>query len=193
MELHEVLSVRASSTPDVYVAEVEITDVNGERYVTEYVSTPGDTFGLAPAIRAAIEDWLSDEQPVLPYEPPLLEAIKVDLKARLDAEAEAERLKYITPGAGQAMTYQQKATEAAACLADTDPDPADYPLLAAEIGITGATLAEVAQAVHDAHQMWRVIGAQIEAARLGGKAAIDAADTEEDAQAAFEAVTWPSP
>lgn len=122
-----------------------------------------------------------------------LAAQKVDLKTRLDAAAETERLKYITPGAGQAMTYQQKATEAAACLADTDPDPADYPLLAAEIGITGATLAEVAQAVHDAHQTWRVIGAQIEAARLGGKAAIDAADTEEDAQAAFGAVTWPSP
>lgn len=118
---------------------------------------------------------------------------KADLKARIDAVAETERLKYITPGAGQAMTYQQKAAEAAACLVDTNPDPTDYPLLAAEIGITGASLAEVAQTVYDAHQAWRVIGAQIEAARLGGKAAIDAAETAEDAQAAFGAVTWPSP
>lgn len=129
------------------------------------------------------------------HAPPPVELgeLKAGLKAQIDADAEAERLKYITPGAGQAMAYLQKAMEATAYLGETDPDPADYPLLAAEIGITGATLAEVAQAVHDAHQMWRVIGAQIEAARLGGKAAIDAAETAEDAQAAFEAVTWPSP
>jgi len=200
MQLHELQAVTATADPAIYVATVDITDVNGERYVTDYVSTPSDTFGLAPAIRAAIDQWVADEKPVQPYEPPPLGGIKTDLKTHLDAAAENERLKYITSGSGQAMTYQQKAAEAAACLADTDPDPADYPLLAAEIGITGATLAEVAQAVHDAHQMWRMIGAQIEAARLGGKAAIEAAPSAEAAQtaldaalAALEAIAPPSP
>ena len=193
MQLHEIQAVTATADPGIYVATVDITDMDGDRYITDYPSIPGDTFGLAPVIRAAIDQWIADEKPVQPYEPPPLDEVKADLKARLDTAAENERLKYITGGSGQAMTYQQKAAEAAACLADTDPDPTDYPLLAAEVGITGATLTEVAQTVYDAHQTWRMIGAQIEAARLGGKAAIDAADTKEDVQAAFEAVTWPSP
>lgn len=37
-----------------------------------------------------------------------------------------------------------------------------------------------------------IIGAAIEQARLGGKAAVDAAETVEDAQSAYEAVVWPS-
>ncbi len=36
-----------------------------------------------------------------------------------------------------------------------------------------------------------VVGGQIEAARLGTKAAIDAASTTEEAQAAAAAVSWP--
>lgn len=124
--------------------------------------------------------------------PPPLDPLKAALKARLDADAETERLKYVTAGAGQAMTYQQKATEAADCLADPDPDAANYPLLAAEIGITGATLIDVATVINGQHQAWRFIGAAIEAARLGGKQAVDAAETVEDAQAAFDAVEWPA-
>lgn len=121
-----------------------------------------------------------------------LVTLKASLKARLDADAEAERLHYITAGAGQVMTYQQKAAEAAACLADPDADQADYPLLAAEIGITAETLAGVATVVHGQHQAWRVIGGLIEGARLNGKKEIDAAPTAEAAQAAFDAVEWPA-
>lgn len=126
------------------------------------------------------------------HAPPPLEDVKAELKVRLDADAEVVRLHYITPGAGQAMAYLQKAAEAAACLADTDPGPADYPLLAAEIGITAETLVGVATIVHAQHQAWRNIGGQIEAARLAGKAAIDAALTIDNAQAAFDAVEWPA-
>lgn len=200
MQLHELLSVRHGATAGTFVASVDITDATGDRYACDYVSVPNDPHGLAPVVRAEIDKWLSDEKPVQPYEPPPLDGVKAGLKARLDTAAENERLKYITGGSGQTMTYLQKATEAAACLAETDPDPADYPLLAAEIGVTGATLAEVAQTVYDAHQMWRVIGAQIEAARLGGKAAIEGSSSVEDAQTALdaaltalEAIAPPSP
>lgn len=126
--------------------------------------------------------------------PPVdLGELKTGLKVQIDADAETERLKYITPGAGQAMAYLQKAMEATAYLAATDPDPADYPLLAAEVGITGDTIADVAAVVDAHYQAWRVIGAAIEQARLGGKAAVDATETVEDAQAAYEAVAWPNP
>lgn len=192
MRLHELIAVTATAHPDIYIAQVDITDTNGERYITDYGSTPDDTFGLGPTIREAIDQWIAGGKPVGAYEPPALAAVKATLKARLDADAEAERLHYITAGAGQAMTYQQKAAEAAACLADPEPDPADYPLLAAEIGITAETLAGVATVVHGQHQAWRVIGGLIEGARLNGKKEIDAAPTAEAAQAAFDAVEWPA-
>lgn len=70
MELHELISVSATAETNVYVALVDITDVNGERYVTEYGSRPGDTFGLAPLVRAAVEQWITDGRLVAPYVPP---------------------------------------------------------------------------------------------------------------------------
>lgn len=112
------------------------------------------------------------------------------LKSQIDYEAEATRLRYITGGAGQAMTYQQKAIEAMACIADADPQPDDYPLLSAEIGITAETLLGVAQVVFEAHQGWRQIGGMIEGLRLGGKQAVDAADTVDAAQIAAQ-IVWP--
>ena len=124
---------------------------------------------------------------------PTLDAIKAQLRLQLDYAAEAERLKYITPGAGQAMTYQAKAAEAKAFLAAADPDSSDFPLLSAEVGITANSLAGVALIVAGAYAQWQVIGAAIEAARLGGKAAIEAAADADAAQTAFDAVTWPSP
>lgn len=133
------------------------------------------------------------------YVPPPLEGIKAGLKARLDIDAETERLKYITPGAGQAMEYQQAAAEAEALLTAVDvdpghdPDPAQYPMLAASIGIDGDTLVDVATTVATMHGQWRAIGSSIRAARLAGKAAIDAAETAEAARAAFDAVEWPEP
>lgn len=120
----------------------------------------------------------------------LLEA-KQALKHDIDSQAEVQRLKYITPGAGQAMTYSQKADEARRCIDAIDPDAADYPLLAAEIGITASTLVGVAQVIAAANAEWVQIGAAIEAARLSTKMAIAAAETEEAARAAAAAVVWP--
>ena len=123
---------------------------------------------------------------------PDLIALKSTLKTAIDQAAEAERLNYITGGAGQAMTYSQKADEAQRYLAAADPKPADYPLLSAEVGITAADIVGVAAVVDAAYRKWQVIGAAIEAVRLGTKAAIDAATTIEKANAAHEAAAWPS-
>ncbi|MGC4411283.1 hypothetical protein [Rhizobium sp. ST-5] len=111
--------------------------------------------------------------------------------AGVDAEAEAHRHRYITPGAGQAMTYARKAEEARLCLSAVDPNPEDYPLLAAEIGITASTLVGVAQVVATANAQWLQIGAAIEAARLSTKQSIVNAETVEAAKAAANAVVWP--
>ena len=46
-------------------------------------------------------------------------------------------------------------------------EPSAYPLFSEEVGITAATLEEVATVVNGAYQQWQIIGAAIEAVRLG--------------------------
>jgi hypothetical protein len=121
-----------------------------------------------------------------------LTRLKERRKAAIDAEAERQRLRWITPGAGQAMTYQAKVDEVRALAIDgEDPDPSHYPMLSAEVGITAATLQDVAGVVMAAYQQWQMIGATIEAIRLGAKRAVELAETVEDV-AAIE-IAWPNP
>lgn len=122
-----------------------------------------------------------------------VDGLKAQLRTAIDDAAEEQRLRYITGGAGQAMTYAQKAEEARLCLDAAGPDPEDYPLLAAEIGITASTLVGVAQVVATANAQWLQIGAAIEAARLSAKKAISEAQSVEEARAAADAVVWPDP
>ncbi|NTZ90472.1 hypothetical protein [Agrobacterium tumefaciens] len=122
-----------------------------------------------------------------------LDQWKLKLASKIDADAEIARLHYITGGAGQAMTYQQKAQEAAEVLAlvgSGEIDGSYFPLLSAEVGITAPTLIQVAQVVDSAYQTWRVVGARIEALRLGGKASVSAASTIPAAKAAAQ-IEWP--
>lgn len=118
-------------------------------------------------------------------------ALKIDYQQLVDAQAETERLKYITPGTGQAMTYQQKVAEAQAFKAASNPKPEDYPILGSEVGITAPTLSEVADTVLTAYRQWQQIGAMIEAIRLGAKRDIDASTTEAAARAVVDAIVWP--
>ncbi|MGX5719943.1 hypothetical protein [Shinella zoogloeoides] len=138
---------------------------------------------------------LIDGQPkyvhFLQGDPTPLEEHKRVAKARIDEAAELARLKYITPGSGQAMTYAEKATQARECLAATDPLEADYPLLAAEVEITASTLAGVAAVVVAAHSAWIGIGAAIEGTRLQAKAAVDAAEDAATVHAVADAIVWP--
>lgn len=118
--------------------------------------------------------------------------VRSELKSVVDTLAEAERLKYITPGNGQAMTYQQKVTEAQAYKVATNPQASEYPMLLSEVGITAETLDEVADIVLAAFAQWQQIGAIIEAIRLGAKRDIDAAENEAAARALVDAIVWPS-
>lgn len=124
-----------------------------------------------------------------------LAALKVALKAAIDAAAEVARLKYITPGAGQAMTYQAKAEEARQYLVASaegdEPDAADYPMLSAEVGITAGTIGAVAVIIDGNFKQWQFIGAAIEAVRLGAKESVSAADSVAAAHAAASEIVWP--
>lgn len=135
--------------------------------------------------------------------PPTLAETKNELKSRIDATAENERLKYITAGVGQSMTYNEKFNQAvdyskkyAAHKQDPknapEPNDNDYLLLKAGLGIDGKTLIEVAETVTYAYAIWQKIGAAIEATRLESKAAIENAKTAEEAQAVFTSIKWPT-
>lgn len=134
--------------------------------------------------------------------PPDLEKVKQSFKQQIDTAAEQERLKYITAGVGQSMTYTEKFNQAvdyskkyAAHEQDpknvTTPDENEYPLLRASIGIDGSSMIEVAETVTYAFAIWEKIGAAIEGIRLKAKAAIGEAKTEEEAEAILSAIQWP--
>lgn len=94
------------------------------------------------------------------------------LYAKIDADAEAVRLRFITPGAGQAITYLWKTQEAKDFLADaTTP----VPILEAEAAALGKSVADLAAEVLAATQQWLVIGTKIEAARRVAKTSVGAA------------------
>lgn len=138
-----------------------------------------------------------------PPEPPLWE-IKKQLKQQVDMAAENERLKYITSGVGQSMTYQEKYNQAVDYskkytahkqAPDELPEPNenDYLLLKASLGIDGNTLIGVAETVTFSFAIWQQIGAAIEAKRLETKALIDEAENNAEAKSIFETMKWPSP
>lgn len=122
---------------------------------------------------------------------PSLGALKATLAAKVDADAEAARLLWITPGSGQALTYEQKRAEAERMAADAAPQPEAYPLLAAEVGITADTLAAVGTLVRARAVAWTAVAAQIESLRLQAKAAVMAAPDAAKARAAA-GVPWPA-
>lgn len=128
-----------------------------------------------------------------------LTALKRAAEAKVDQEAEEQRLLHVTPGSAQAMVYLVKENQARATLADPAPDPAHYPLIACTVGIeinpvTGQpaqSLTEVAHIVVAMSDLWASTAAQIETLRLSAKAAIHAAATPAAIEAAAT-VDWSS-
>lgn len=156
--------------------------------------TDAEREALLNAINSGGSFEVADGKPKpVAYSGPGLTEIKLALKRQIDADAEVERLKYITPGTGQAMTYQQKVTEAQAFKKSTNPKASDYPVMSSEVGITAETLDGVADVVLGAFAQWQQIGAAIETIRLGAKRDIDAAADEPAARAIVDAIEWPQP
>jgi hypothetical protein len=127
---------------------------------------------------------------------PSLEAVKAAAIIAVDEAAEVARLQFITPGAGQAMEYQSGEAEARAYLADSSPDPANYPFLVAELNAlvaTGGTptLAEVAAEVDAQAAAWRAVGSYIKELRRTAKMQIDAANSVAAVRAAQQ-IAWPT-
>ncbi|GAB4182181.1 MAG: hypothetical protein OHK0024_21500 [Thalassobaculales bacterium] len=131
-----------------------------------------------------------------------IDGLEPALAAAIDREAEAARLRWITAGSGQALEYQRSIEEARALIAaGGTPDPADYPMLAAEVAALAAvgvsrSLAEVAAEVAGMDGIWQQAGAAIKALRRTAKLRVSAAIAAEDPAAAVAAasgIAWPEP
>lgn len=121
---------------------------------------------------------------VAAYEPSVavtLDLVTVQETARrsIDRYAGTVREKFITAVSGQALTYQEKADEAADYVAAGYPaDLSSYPFIQADVDAMGITSTEAADAILAQKSAWIAIGAQIEKLRLGGKKQVmDATDT----------------
>ncbi len=126
--------------------------------------------------------------------------VKTEYNKKIDADAEAVRLRYITSGAGMAMTYQEKFAQAQAVStmgeqaanAMTQADrELQFPTLSASVGIEAATLWQCAELVLGKYAQFAALSLTIERRRLSGKAAVNAATTGAEAKAAYEGITWP--
>jgi hypothetical protein len=98
--------------------------------------------------------------------------------ASINAAAAVIRGRLVTDLPGQEMLYLRKEAEARAFLSDPaeEPDLSLYPFLAAEIGATAPSADQVAQVYLNMAALWTVIGAALEALRLGAIAAIEVAE-----------------
>jgi len=94
------------------------------------------------------------------------------------------------------LVYQEKRREAEAALAafqnaDGQPvDPLEFPLLAAELGITANDLQGVAQAVMSTALAWTQVAAAIERTRLKAKREIGEANSTAEINAILSAIAW---
>lgn len=154
---------------------------------------------IDPRIESRLAPTLAvvDGAPVATWSHAFTPGCRAAMERAIDERAEELRLATLTPGSAQALVYRAKLDEARALVAQVAqvalgagddaaaaPDPKDFPLLAAGLGIDGADLPEVAAAVLAASARWRAQAARIERARLHGKRAVRTAATD---QAAYEA------
>lgn len=180
--------------------ESAIRNTNGEFSVVKsggrILHVPDDMLNVD---RAELAAWEAAGNKIQ-QQRPSLDASKSIACEAVNSAAEAQRLRYITSGIGQSMTYSQKLDEARMILVDDaattaadamTPDElkATYPMIWASIPADGKTASVVAASVHGKALAWAQIGAQIEKKRRDALDAIAAAATPEQVAAAAT-VEW---
>lgn len=135
--------------------------------------------------------WSYDGQKFIPPARVELGVVKATYTRAVDELAEAQRLRWITPGEGQALTYQRKVEEAKRAVLEAAPAAGDYPMLAASVGIDGDDVKAVGTLVLAMDAQWAVIGAAIERRRMSAKRDIQSAEDEEAILAIMAGITWP--
>lgn len=126
--------------------------------------------------------------PALPE--PTLEDAKRLARDKILSLTATIRKQFITEAPGQEMIYLAKQEEAKAWLSDPTPALANYPLISAEIGVTGQDGYQISQIWLYMAATWIQVAAVIEGARIQHMNMVDAALTSSQAEGAalaFEA------
>ena len=106
-----------------------------------------------------------------------LAKVRAFYHARIDAEAGAERSKYITDVPGQAQTYQRKEDEARRWSeGDEAAHPELYPFMIAEATMRAVPIEQVRDEILAQVNALAPLAAMIEAKRICAKRAVDAAE-----------------
>lgn len=105
-----------------------------------------------------------------------LAAARVEAIAQINAKASIVRRRFVTDIPGQEALYLLKEQEARDWIAEVERD---FPLIMAEVGITGETPDQVAQVYLNLGAIFLQAAAALEQVRLGKIAAIEAADSVE--------------
>jgi hypothetical protein len=107
-----------------------------------------------------------------------IDLLKTESCAAIDQAASDASARYITVGAGQEARYLLKQQQALLCqtiLADEGDPTKQCPMIVQEAAATGQTVEQTAQTIVDQAAAWLAVAAQIEAARIGGKQAVQTA------------------
>ncbi|OLN31332.1 hypothetical protein DVDV_0120 [Desulfovibrio sp. DV] len=137
-------------------------------------------------------EWLSGRE--------ALTEVQAQACARIDTTAESLCNQVITPGSAQMARYQRKEAQARAFRAAVVPDDPEelaafrqqYAAIYGEVGITADTPQAVAEVIVAMADAWWAYGDAVEAARLAGKRAVEAAGDLAGIAAAEAAVVWPA-
>ena len=101
------------------------------------------------------------------------------------------RLGDVTPGLRVLRSYLAKEAQARQFLEAAAPEPADYPLIAGEVGVTADTAKAVAETILAMAKAWHAMGGAIEAVRLAAKKQVRQAPTPEAVQTVLAGIAWP--
>lgn len=174
--------LQAGPGEQTLVAPQGVTDVthywNGEAFI-EYPPCPGNTFVWTGT------EWADPrtEQEILDQEQEELTRAKAQAIVLVNDYSGEVRRKFVTDIPGQEALYLLKEREARDWLSAEGPNLTDYPLIAAEVGITGETPDQVAQVYLNLGAIFLQAAAALEQVRLSKIAAIEAAQTSEDIEA----------
>lgn len=116
---------------------------------------------------------------------------KETAKLKVDAAAEAARLRVVTPGSGQAMTYLRKADAATAFLAGDTLSDQQLQRLEDEAARLGITVQQAAETLAATAAAWEGLDATIDNIRLVAKLNIDNATTGAAVDAVLSTLSWP--
>ncbi len=200
-----VVATPAEFDPEAMAIVVEETYLEGEYailradgpLIAQIAAAPlagVEVLSEPPARCPTFGDWQS--VPV-----PEMQPIIVAACDRIDALAESLRNQVVTPGSAQMACYQRKETQARAYLAaleagalsqDADVLAKVYPAVVGEVGITAGTVETVARVIVAKADAWWGYGDAVEAVRLAGKRAVEAAETPAAVTAAEAAIVWPA-